>query len=944
MLRSAVRTIGLTGALFSSGVFALGLGDMKLFSAVNEPLRAEIKLLKVGDLNTTQVLVKLASMQDFERANVDREFFLTGMRYEVVLDGRGGGVVKVTTEDPVREPYLNFLLEAKWPSGRLIREYTLLLDLPAFTSTSSAGSSALQAPQAAPSAASDSYAVDESETDSQPPSEPVQTRSAPAVTQAPARPAVQRQPESDVQRQRTGNDSYTTERSDTLWQIAQKVRPSERVTVNQTMIALQEENPQAFINGNINRLKVGQVLRIPDEQRVRDIANAQARLEVARQMQEWRSGDDDLRQLDARASAGQPAPAPSGESRGTLTLSTAGGAGVNGDPDGSADSQVNALNARLTDVMAELSSATAENDELSAKVQNLLAEMEDLKNKLELRNSQLAQLQAQGATDLLDQEFDATPDAAVTPEDTQADNADATALAANDDFASEDSSVNEALDAQAEPEAKAPAAAPVKQPGLLDKLLSPLWGGLLAGLLALAGLFFWWRKRKNDEEFEFEPHEAAPSVAPATEFAQTTTEPAAPVVSEDSFSAVEEDTMQDSAGIEAEMGDPIAEADIYVAYGRYPQAVDLLNRAIEQEPERTDLVAKLVEVHSASGDREAAAEQLAKLELMGTGGMDDLVEDASSVYSSAPAVDDEPAPDVMEEFRQTLPDESSMDFSEEFADEQAPIDEALIHSILGEEDDAPGDDTSGVAGTAAAAGAAALASGSAMLSETAEDASDDDGLTFDSDFDLELELDDEPDEDILDDLDASDVRDAFASGNELQDVNFASSDEIESQTISPEQELLADFAELEDQPVTGIEAGLADIDDSMADAAVINELDALDDIQLDLDSDNDIDIESELSSFDVSIGDELDSDIENTDLSALERELEQSALESDDEAQRAADIAMLESDETATKLDLARAYIDMGDNEGARDILGEVLDEGTALDKQQAKELIDRIA
>ncbi len=130
----------------------------------------------------------------------------------------------------------------------------------------------------------------------------------------------------------------------------------------------------------------------------------------------------------------------------------------------------------------------------------------------------------------------------------------------------------------------------------------------------------------------------------------------------------------------------------------------------------------------------------------------------------------------------------------------------------------------------------------------------------------------------------------------------------------------------------------------MADAAVINELDALDDIQLDLDSDNDVDLESELSSFDVSIGEEVDTEIENADLSALELELEQSSLDSDDEAQRAADIAMLESDETATKLDLARAYIDMGDNEGARDILGEVLDEGTALDKQQAKELIDRIA
>ncbi|MFK7734255.1 MAG: FimV/HubP family polar landmark protein [Pseudomonadales bacterium] len=937
MLRSAVRTIGLTGALFSSGVFALGLGDMKLFSAVNEPLRAEIKLLKVGDLNTTQVLVKLASMQDFDRANVDREFFLTGMRYEVVLDGRGGGVVKVSTEDPVREPYLNFLLEAKWPSGRLIREYTLLLDLPAFTSTSSADSVALQAPQSAPAAATDSYELEEPLVDSEAPIEPVQSQAAPAVAATPPRQAVQR--ESEPQPQRNNSDRYTTERSDTLWEIAQQVRPSDRVTVNQTMIALQEDNPEAFINGNINRLKVGQVLRIPDEQRVRDVANSQAQLEVARQMQEWRSGDDDIRQLDARAGAAQPAPAASSDTRGTLTLSTAGGAGVNGDPDGSADEQVNSLNARLTDVMAELSSTTAENDELSSRVQNLLSEMEDLKNKLEVRNSQLAQLQAQGATDVLDQEFDATPDAVVTPESDVIDDADAQALAASDDFASDVASVDEALAEEPEPAAKAPAAAPIKQPGFFDKLFSPLWAGLVAGLLALVALFFWWRKRSNEDEFEFEPHDAAPSVANRTDHSDTTNEAIVPSIGEDTFAEAEvaEDTLQDSAGIEAEMGDPVAEADIYVAYGRYPQAVDLLNRAIEQEPDRTDLVAKLVEVHSAAGDREAAATQLAKLESMGSGGFDALAEDASDVYATTPEIGDEPAPDVMEEFRQTLPEETAMDFSEEFTDEPAPIDESFVQSILGEEEDVQ--DEAGLSGAAVAAVGGAVAAGAALLSDD-DEGPDDDGLSFDNDFDLELELDDE----VVEDLDPGDVRDAFATGNELQDGNFSSNTEVEMLDSSPEAELLADFAELEDQPVAGIEAGLADIDDSMADAAVINELDALSDIQLDLDSDNDMDIESELSSFDISIGDEVDTDIENADLSALELELEQSSLDSDDDAQRAADIAMLESDETATKLDLARAYIDMGDNEGARDILGEVLDEGTALDKQQAKELIDKIA
>ncbi|WP_101759540.1 FimV family protein [Oceanicoccus sp. KOV_DT_Chl] len=147
-LAAAIAAIG---ALQAGLVNALGMGDFSLNSALNQPLNAEIRLLNTEDLDPSQVKVKLASNSDFANAGVSREFFLTNLKFKVVMDGKGGGVIKVFTREPVLEPYLNFLIEAHWPSGRLMREYTVLLDLPVFSDSEAAP---VKAAQAAPSKAS----------------------------------------------------------------------------------------------------------------------------------------------------------------------------------------------------------------------------------------------------------------------------------------------------------------------------------------------------------------------------------------------------------------------------------------------------------------------------------------------------------------------------------------------------------------------------------------------------------------------------------------------------------------------------------------------------------------------------------------------------------------------------------------------------------------------
>lgn len=123
------------GVTLGGNTYAIGLGDIKLHSALNEPLRAEIKLVQVKDLTENQIIVNLAPPEDFANAHVDREYLLNSLRFRLDLDDPSNPKVVVTTQQPIREPFLNFLVEVQWPSGRLLREYTLLMDLPTYTET-----------------------------------------------------------------------------------------------------------------------------------------------------------------------------------------------------------------------------------------------------------------------------------------------------------------------------------------------------------------------------------------------------------------------------------------------------------------------------------------------------------------------------------------------------------------------------------------------------------------------------------------------------------------------------------------------------------------------------------------------------------------------------------------------------------------------------------------
>lgn len=214
----------LAALLYTSAAIAVGFGEIVLKSALNEPLNAEIELTNVGDIDDSMLLVKLASPQAFTQAGVSRDFYLTALDFAVGKNATGETIVRVTTEQPVVEPYLDFLVQLEWPSGQLLREYTLLLDLPVYTEG-----------QVAPATVSK-----------------VASGSAPKATAG---------------KQSFSGDQHKVVVGDTLWNVSKRLRPR-GLTILQTMDALYSENPSVFLNGDANRMKEGAILRLPSKTQI----------------------------------------------------------------------------------------------------------------------------------------------------------------------------------------------------------------------------------------------------------------------------------------------------------------------------------------------------------------------------------------------------------------------------------------------------------------------------------------------------------------------------------------------------------------------------------------------------------------------------------------------------------------------------------------------------
>ncbi|MEC7816393.1 MAG: FimV/HubP family polar landmark protein [Pseudomonadota bacterium] len=1026
-VRKLAVALALAGGLGSGMANALGLGEIELQSWLNEPLDADISLRQSQGVDPGDVFVNVAPEEAYNRVGLERNSFLRNLRFEVVTGADGNLTINVSSREPVREPYLNFLLELTWPNGRLLREYAVLVDPPVYGEESG-----LEQQVAAPAASS-------------------------APAPAPSRPQESQRRQAEAERslgQGYQADTFgPTGPSDTLWTIAQQVRPDRSVSMQQVMLAIQDQNPNAFIDGNINRLKRGEVLRVPTLEQMRTRSQAEASRIVAQQNEAFQSPRAVDATAETQTAQGQAQSAGGAELRLIASEDTSeqrsteegGSAGGDGDATGGVDTG-------SAVAMEELEAARRQNDELSGRVEDLQDQVATLQRLLELKNSQLADLQgmaaeggeapegepaAPGAADEMTATGEAEPespmDESVAGEpDTEAGDAgvasetdeqvveggaeegasegeSAEESAGDDQVAMDDEMAQEPVAEQAEPEEQAPAPAVSQQPAaqqpaaqqpaaapekgfpgnIIDAIVSnPMYQiALGGGLILLLLLLLLVARRNANREKEFY----------------------------DQFNSDEGDDkdtfnldLGDEESGDGEGSDALTEAETYIAYGRHDQAAQVLETAISREPSRADLRLKLLAVYADSQDRESFEKQfneVAALDdeaaLAEAEGLRARLEEAESMpsiddlesqlrsdsFSTAETVEDlddqveDKSPDDYEE-DWSLADELKADESE--AETARPVEEnefGELESDVAEEtsdrDDLIEYDLSG-------------------LKEDGSDAdeSEETDSLQESDFaSLDLELD-EPEEkadsdDLSIDFETTDSAQVPSEENlDLTDLE-ESLDEARETEASAEKKATSDL----DDDDSEFDEILATEDAGDLDESFLDELDAeLDkvasedgDAELDLDDSTLDDLELDVSDEDLALMEEFSEQDAESDKPAAQQEspldeelgledaLDQAeenetpeddlqvpvASEAIDETGRGnatpdideSDLGeeddfdfLAGTDEAATKLDLARAYIEMGDTDGAKDILEEVALEGNDEQKAEAQELLKNLS
>ncbi|GAA0720831.1 FimV/HubP family polar landmark protein [Dokdonella soli] len=401
MKRPLQLPLAIALALGGTNALALGLGPVHVKSKLNQPLDAEIPVIQGTAGEAEGLLVNLAGAEDFERIGLNRSRLGVPLEFAVVKGAQGDLVIKVTSKEAVREPYLDFLVEANWPKGRLLREYTVLLDPPVSApGTRSASTSPLPATPATASIP-------------KPEKKPAEHPTAAATpTPAPV-PRASAKPARETPAHNAKEGEYgPVEAGETLSEVARASRPNEGVNINQMMLALLKNNPNAFYKDNINALKRGAILRVPSADEIKAVGSAsEAAAQVHSQVEDWRGGRasptlvaDTGSKAPASAPAA-PAKAPkavasdgktSGErlelvppkaGKDSLAMADRPGAGA-----GSA-----AATTELKSELARAKEALTTQQQAAGELKSRVKELEDLKGKndrlISLKDSEIAELQ-----------------------------------------------------------------------------------------------------------------------------------------------------------------------------------------------------------------------------------------------------------------------------------------------------------------------------------------------------------------------------------------------------------------------------------------------------------------------------------------------------------------------------------------------------------------------
>ncbi len=430
-----MRNLGLILALMSAvflptNSLALGLGEIEVKSFLNQPLNAEIEVISARPGEIDDLLVSLASRDAFTRAGLSRPRHLTELRFAVRKDEDGeNAVVVVTTKGSVKEPFLNFLIEADWSKGRVLREFTILLDPPFYadqpapaTETASAAPAPEISDDQSVSAIVEQAGVSTTTADQDvADSEPIAAPIAIADESPQPEPASEEYVSDETQNIIEGD--VLVVKGDTLWSIASRYKDDAH-SMAQVMLAFQRTNPDAFTDGNINNMKEGAILRAPSAAEIDALGQQEAYAEVLVQNGLW---DEYV----ARVTGVEPVMATQADDSGIGEADTEEQVGelslvmpADGDSESTGISDtadIDELRTKLAIAEEELDAARIENAELESRITELqarLSKVEELQKMVEIEDDSLAQLQAdQAAEDSVELPVDTTESDAAVPEE-----------------------------------------------------------------------------------------------------------------------------------------------------------------------------------------------------------------------------------------------------------------------------------------------------------------------------------------------------------------------------------------------------------------------------------------------------------------------------------------------------------------------------------------------
>ncbi|MBA3023158.1 MAG: hypothetical protein KKB48_01045 [Gammaproteobacteria bacterium] len=938
---------------------------MAVSSNLGQPLKAEIELVAVEKADRNSIVAKLASVEAFKAAGIDYPYALPKLKFAIANRDSAQPRVIITSAQPVNEPFVTLLVEVAWPSGKLMREYTFLLDPVGFAvepqaetvkpiapvvSTPPALSEPLPVADAMPEPLI-APTVPEAPAEAAPAEvsaeatdvEPTAAEQAP-VTEAPPAEEVAAMPAEPVQEEApvVVEDALSKEeaipvaenvdikvvRGDSLSKIALKVKPAD-VSLERMLVAMYRANSDAFMGKNMNRLKAGKIIRVPDAAEIEAVQQGEAVKVYRAQVEDWNAYRQQLAAVRAEAREQTAQQGASGKVTAAVTEKAA-----------SKEAPTEVLKLSKGEAPGDGvagGSASSKEEESVAKAK-ALKEAQDRTALLEKNVKDLERL-----AELKKQQAEAAQKATQAP-----------------DAGVPTASIGASAPVPAKPVAKPAVPAPVEVPqaevSLIDSLLEDpvLLGGGAAGLIALLGAGFWLSRRSGKTV----PKKAAAAVASEADDIGSSTgriaEPVMPSPDTGDFTQQAEDTAEESHSDEV---DPIAEADLFLTFGRDVQAEEVLKEALNSKPGDVPIILKLLSIYSTRKDTNAFMTYARQIKDGGdeaawqqVAAMGRELEPGNPYYGGDGEANDAGAPQVEETAEPAVDFDLGFGSSGSENQESNALDTMMMDTFATEKSEATAQ-ADDFLGTVVMQPQSSSSESTTILSAKEMQAASEAPMDFDI---TGAHQDSESKNKAAESTEGSNTESA-ASDDLIFDVTSTHpgvpSQMTEAAGASDQTEASDDLMFDVTSTHSGFQAPVA-----AATAAETAASEGLDDLMFDITSaqpEETAAAKTETPASDDSLAFTLDipeygqsaeeKPSAPMDIGLGEISLNLDGLGGSDAASPAAEVKDERWQEVATKLDLAKAYQEMGDGAGAKEILEEVMRDGDDQQRASAQSILDQL-